>query len=263
MKQDIAHTSAIAVYQGKWADGVDTQWDSTAIAVAKLPAEKLIVVGEDGDVVAYVGGKSVQEKLAPDPVMIRNAQTISGNVFACGMKRQVYRRVDEGQWKDISAPGAKAEEEVGFEAIDGFSDKDVYAAGWGGEIWHYDGAKWTNRGSPTNLILSCVCCAPNGVVYIGGQRGTLIRGRDTTWELVPWEDEVGVDIWDVCWFQEKLYVATMQTLYTLDGNQLVEVNWGEAGRPTCYNLTSADGVLWSIGQNDVASFDGTRWQRYD
>src|SRR5262245_32035192 len=54
IQEGIAHTSAIAVYQGRWADAVDTEWDSTAIAVSRLPAEKLIAVGEDGDVVAYV-----------------------------------------------------------------------------------------------------------------------------------------------------------------------------------------------------------------
>jgi len=45
MQQGIAHTSVVAVYQGRWADGVDTEWDSTAIAVPRLPAEKAIVVG--------------------------------------------------------------------------------------------------------------------------------------------------------------------------------------------------------------------------
>src|SRR5438309_9266462 len=79
MAQGVAHTSLIAVYHGKWADGVDTDWDSTAIAVARLPAEKVIVIGEDGDVAAHVG-KAVFETLSPTPVMIRNAREIAGYV---------------------------------------------------------------------------------------------------------------------------------------------------------------------------------------
>src|SRR6185503_15317713 len=145
MKEDIAHVSLIAVYQGAWGDAVDTVWDSTAIAVSRLPAEKLIVVGEDGDVVAYAGGTSVDEVIKPAPVLIRNARTIEGQVYACGMKRQVYRRTGERTWKDVSAPFAKPKEKVGFVAIDGFSRAEIYAVGWKGEIWQYNGKKWTNR----------------------------------------------------------------------------------------------------------------------
>ena len=97
----------------------------TAIAVAKKPSERLVFIGEDGDVCTYVGGKSTTEAIKPAPVLIRNAKTVDGLVIACGMRRQVYRRVDEGEWNDISAPFSKPEEEAGFEAIDGFSLKEL------------------------------------------------------------------------------------------------------------------------------------------
>jgi hypothetical protein len=264
MAQDIAHTSLIAIDQGHWADAVNTEWDSTAIAVARLPTENAVIVGEDGDVVVYLGGgKSTSEKISPDPVVIRRACNIGGYVFVCGMKRQVYKRVDEGKWVDVSAPFPDASEKVGFEAIDGFSDKEIYAVGWKGEIWEYDGSKWTDRYSPTNVILSAVCCGPDNMVYACGQQGVMIRGRNSSWEIIEWDNEVSVDLWDLCWFQDKLYVATITNLYTLDENQLVQVDFGEMETPSCYNLTTSDGVLWSIGKDDVVSFDGKTWQRYD
>src|SRR4051794_38352033 len=102
MEEDTAHASVIAVYQGAWADAVDVDWDSTAIAVSRLPTEKVIVIGEDGDVSAYAAGKSVDETIKPTPVLIRNARCIDGQVYACGMKRQVYRRTGERTWKDLS-----------------------------------------------------------------------------------------------------------------------------------------------------------------
>jgi hypothetical protein len=222
------------------------------------------MIGEDGDVAVCLGGdESRSEKLSPQPVMIRNARTIGGFVFACGMKRQVYQRIDEDQWVDISAPFPANNEKAGFEAIDGFSTKEIYAIGWGGEIWKFNGTKWANKASPTNVILTSVCCAPNGVVYICGQQGVMITGRQDAWELVEWEDDVSVDLWDLCWFQDKLYVATMTNLYTFEQNRLVEVDFGEIDTPTCFSLTTADGVLWSIGRDDVVSFDGKSWQRYD
>jgi len=262
MKEDIAHVSLISVDQGDWADGVDVDWDSTAVAVAKLPTEKAVLVGEDGDVCTYAAGKSGKEAIKPAPVLIRNARSIEGQVYVCGMKRQVYRRTGERTWNDISAPPPKAKEEVGFEAIDGYSHKEIYCVGWKGEIWQYNGKKWTDRGSPTSVIMTAVCCAGDGVVYAAGQQGVMVRGREDEWELIEWEDDVSDDLWDLCWFKKKLYVSTMTGLYTLEGNTLVPVEI-DAGIDTFYSLTTIEDVMWSIGRDDVASFDGTNWRLYN
>lgn len=263
LERDVNHTSAICVDQGNWANASDTEWNSTAIAVAKKPAEKLVFIGEDGDVCTYVGGQSTREKIVPTPRMIRNAKTIEGYVYACGMLRQVFRRTNEYQWKNISAPLPGSDEKVGFEALDGYSGNEIYAVGWSGEIWEFDGADWHNRSSPTNLILTSVCCAGDNVVYIGGQQGVLIKGRNSVWEIVQWEEPVDADLWDLCWFQDKLYVATIASLYVLTENKLVEVDFGEIAVSSCYSLTQAEGILWSVGSYDVVSFDGTTWQKYD
>jgi hypothetical protein len=131
-------------------------------------------------------------------------------------------------WTDVSATFPDPRERVGFEAIDGYSDTEIYAVGWNGEIWEFDGTDWIGRDSPTNVILAAVCCAPNDVVYTAGLQGVLIEGRKDAWEAVRWEDDVTVDLWDLCWFQEKLYVATMTALYTLNGNSFPQR--GSCGR---------------------------------
>lgn len=265
MGQSIAHTSVVAVEGSKWADCVDTDWDSTAIAGATKPARKLVIVGEDGDVVVYLGGgNSDSETLKPTPSAIRNARGIAGYVYACGMKRQVYKRTDEKKWKAMNAPAPKkADEAVGFEAIDGYSESEVYAVGWQGEIWEHDGKAWHDHSTPTNLVLTCVCCAPDDTVYVGGQQGTLMHGRHGIWEPIDLEEDFGADVWDLCWYNDKLYIATIQALFTLKGKRLIEVDFGAAGPATCFSLTTAEGVLWSVGHQDVLSFDGKRWQRYD
>jgi hypothetical protein len=264
IEKDIKHVSLVGIDGGRWGDAFNTTWDATAIAVAKLPAEKVVLIGEDGDVSTYVAGTRENDAIVPQPVMIRHARTIGGYVHACGMKRQVFKRVGEKQWADMSAPRAGDTEEYGFEAIDGYAQNDIYAAGWGGEIWRYDGTAWTQCGSPTNVVLTSICCAPDGFVYAAGQGGVMVKGRGDAWALVDWEDEVTLDLWDVCWFQDKLYVATMFALFTLEnGNRLQEVNYGAMGPVTGFNFTTAEGVLWSIGKSDVASFDGTTWRRYD
>lgn len=265
LEQDINHTSAICVDQGNWANASDTKWDSTAIAVAKKPAEKLVFIGEDGDVCTYVGGQSTREKIMPPPRIIRNAKTIDGYVYACGMLRQVYQRIGENQWANISAPLPDSDEDkkVGFEALDGYSSGEIYAVGWNGEIWEFDGTVWKNRVSPTNLILTSVCCAGDNAVYIAGQQGLLIKGRNRAWEIVQWEEPVDVDLWDLCWFQDNLYIATISSLYVLEENKLVEVDFGGIAVDSCYSLTQAEGVMWSVGSYDVVSFNGATWRKYD
>jgi hypothetical protein len=261
IERGVAHSSVLSVYQGQWHSAGKVDWDSTAIAVARKPDEKMVLIGEDGDVFTYVGGKSDVESIKPAPKLIRSARTIDGYVYVCGMKRQCYRRAGDRKWVDMSAPVSK--EKVGFESIDGFGEKEIYAVGWQGEIWQYDGKKWKDRNSPTNVILTAVCCAGDDNVYVAGQTGVMLRGRHDEWELIDWEDEVDVDLWDLCWFQNKLYVASNTDLFTLEGNTLVAVDFGEIGTPTCFSLTTSQGVLWSIGKDDVASFDGTIWRIYE
>jgi hypothetical protein len=263
VEKGIDHVSLLGVDGGKWVSSVNTIWNSTAIAAVKSPTEKVVLIGEDGDVSTYVGGDREDETISPPPVMIRYAREIGGDVYACGSKRQVFRRTGEKQWRDMSAPRAERTEAIGFEGIDGYTENEIYASGWAGEIWRYDGANWTACSSPTNVILTALCCADDGNVYTCGQGGVLVKGRNDAWAPIAWEDEVTLDLWDVCWFNDKLYVATMFALFTLDGNRLVPVDFGEMGPVTCYNLTKAEGVLWSIGKADVASFDGTTWTKYD
>jgi hypothetical protein len=263
LEDHIPHTSLIGIYKGNWGDCTNTNWNSTAIAVAKRPTEKLVFVGEDGEVCTYLGGSTNYERTLPKVSMIRSAKTINGYVFACGMKREVYKRIDENQWIDISPSFPVNKKKVGFESIDGFSENEIYAVGWKGEIWQYDGSQWTDHSSLTNLILSSICCAPNGEVYIVGQQGILIRGRHDTWEVVDRVDDVNDDFWDLSYYKNKLYISSIKELFTLENDHLTEVDFGSIDVNSCYSLTQAEGVMWSIGGEDVISFDGKTWKKYN
>jgi len=262
VEEEVEHSRFIAFYQLKFAHMGDRNWNAVAICVAKKPVEKMVAVGEDGDVFTYVGGTVTDEVIEPRPVVLRGIGVVDGLSVACGMKRQVYRRVGENSWVAMHAPAPTPGENAGFEAIAGFNGDEIYAVGWNGEIWQWNGSNWMNRPSPTNLILTGVCCGGDEAVYICGQHATLIRGRRDTWEVVELEDIID-DFWDVCWFNDRLYLSTMTMLYSFTDGSLAPVNFG-ADRPgTCYRLTEAEGVLWSIGSDDVFSFDGTQWMRID
>ena len=50
LSESIAHTSIIGNEAGAWVSVEDTDWDSTAITIARAPAAKIVVIGEDGRV---------------------------------------------------------------------------------------------------------------------------------------------------------------------------------------------------------------------
>ena len=66
---------------------------------------------------------------------MRSVRAIEGVAYAAGMMRQVYRRDGANSWSPIDK-GMRASREdkvCGFEAIDGFTHRDIYAAGYKGE----------------------------------------------------------------------------------------------------------------------------------
>lgn len=260
-KKSIPHTRVGGIYQGQMTGAGDLTWEARGMCFVRKPTEKLITISSDGKVWTYVGGDETTEHIggAKD---LRACSAIDGFAFACGMHRQVFARKDEERWAAVHAPASKGNDVVGFEAIAGFDLKDIYAVGWQGEVWHYDGTTWTECFTPVNVILTSVICASDNQVYICGQSGTLLRGRTNRWDFLE-IDGFTDDLWDLCWFGNKLYASSMSTVYELQNNQLVPVNFGNVLPDSCYKLTAADGVMWSIGQQSICSFDGKKWQQWD
>jgi hypothetical protein len=188
---------------------------------------------------------------------IRTVAAIAGKAYAVGLRGMVYRLDALPPWTRIDENLSPA---FDVQAIDGFADSDLYAAGFRGELWHQEGQTWTHLELPTNVNLTTVKCAPDEIVYIGGHDGILVRGQESSWSIIEHE-AITADVWDLEWFEGNLYVATMSNVYRLRGDGLEPVDFGQDPPKTCYHLSAADGVLWSIGGKDVMSFDGKKWTR--
>ncbi|MBX3260627.1 MAG: hypothetical protein KF782_13120 [Labilithrix sp.] len=260
-KKSVPHTRLGSVDEGELARVCDLRWRAAGMCVVKQPSEKLVVVSADGRVFTYVGGAEGEEQI-PGVRDLRGCASVGGSAYAYGMNREVFHRAGEGAWTPMHAPGARAGEIAGFEALDGFAAGDLYAAGWEGEIWRYGDGAWSKCASPVGVILSAVCCTGDGQVYACGQSGTLVRGRGEKWQALK-TDGVPEDLWDVRWFGGALYVASMSALYRWVEGKLVAVDFGSDPPTTFHKLTDAEGVLWSIGERSVASFDGTSWRRWE
>jgi hypothetical protein len=258
LDEETEHSRFIGFQHGQLGHMGDENWNAAAMCIAKKPSEKLIVLGEGGEVFTYVKGVSETERIKPKPAALRGLAVIDGLPFACGMKRQVFKRTAENTWIKMHAPAAK---NTGFEAIAGFSEEELYVAGWGGEIWRWEDGQWQPCPSPTTEILTSVSCGEDKKVYVCGRQGTLLIGRRDKWRRVNLD--FSDDLWSSLWFEGALWLATHQSIYTFAKGKLKPVKFGKDKPGTCGMLTAAQGVLWSIGAEDVFSFDGKKWTRVD
>lgn len=262
--------SQIAFWQnGKWGNSGQVEFTVVSCSVCFYPVRQMVVIGAFGEVFLTGSGDFHEERIgtgsdAPEyRGPLRRVRGIAGKAYATGMQRQVYRRDGINVWTCIDHDmRSDRDQVVGFESIDGYSDNDIYAVGWEGEIWHFDGMCWLQKTSPTNFILTDVCCAEDGNVYVCGRMGLLLRGRDDQWQNIE-HGSLNEDIWSLAWFDNALYVATYRGIFRLSDLRLIPVEFDTDFPVTTYRLSVSDNVLWSIGAKDVMSFDGKTWTRID
>lgn len=251
--------------------GVKIDWTAIGALWVTQPQEELVIVGRDGQVRAGPLANLQDEEpfdLEPEDGKmgaLRCARLIDGKVYVAGMDRQVYRREGKDSWTslDQNLPAGEEDQVVGFEAIDGFNQNEIYAVGHEGEIWRFDGKAWRKILSPVKQILLGVHCSDDGFVYISGQSGVLLKGRHDTWESLS-QEITKQDIWDVVKFKDCLYFATEKIMFQIKEKKASAVEYGQEGTPfTFYRFSISQSEMWVIGPKDVMRFDGQTWSRID
>jgi hypothetical protein len=255
-------------YRGVWE-----QKDVPFIAnsIAHLGDETLIL-GVHGYLLRWTAAGVSEEQIDATDAGPQNfgdltdIRVIKDKSYAVGMARTAYRNDGPGNWMRIDH-GVRTPEgdlsDAGFTSIDGFRDNDIYAVGWDGEIWHYNGSQWLNIESPTNVLLQRVVCAPDGVVYACGQHGVILKGRGSNWDIIE-NTLTRETFWGAAWFKQKLYLSTMRGLFVIDSSGLMALDLSFEKPPTTkasyYRLDSDEQTLWSIGRTTVLkSGDGAAW----
>jgi hypothetical protein len=268
VRDGIPHTRLISLDQGDWG-GDDLDWTATSCTVVLEPAERFIAISPAGRVQTSGGGEFVEEASisvhGTGPQQrgpLRSVRGI-GHAYACGTNRQLYRRTAPGAWEDLARAATPAEDEWGqfcFESVDGFSETDIYAVGWEGEIWHYDGEQLQKIESPTDRTLHAIRCAGNGTACAAGQSGVILEGRGNDWTPIS-QHQTTDTFRSIEWFQDRLYLATSDQVYELEDGELRPVAWGEDIPQTCLRLSAQDDRGWSIGAKDVMELKNSHWTR--
>lgn len=149
---------------------------------------------------------------------------------------------------------------MGLNDVDGFSESEVYAAGLKGEIWRYDGTRWTAVHSPTNVQINAVRRCGE-LIYMVGVAGVVLRGRHENFEVVDTESNRS-NLDGVEMLADTIYVASQRKLYRMREDSLEEIDTGLGGTITTGSLHSADGVLWSVGARHLLTTeDGMNWKQ--
>ena len=229
----------------------------------------LIMIGTTGDVIEgdkngfnYKLIDTTEER--PNWLRQLNDLKIIGQyIYAVGMKRQVFRRpINLSKWQrcDTGVLVTRESKEIaGFLSIDGLSESEVYAVGYGGQIWNFNGIAWQQIDSPTNLMLESILCIDNNYLIAAGAEGVILKGRHNLWNVIE-QDSITETILDIETLNGLIYLSTEDGIYTLEENHVQKVDIGLDGDISTGKLHGNGKCILSIGENHVVLFDGEKWK---
>lgn len=256
---------------GKWLyRDVETIVQS-AIRLSK-PRPVGYALGRDG-LVSEASAEGVREERIADAGTgggklgyVNRIRWIGSSLYVCGHAGQVYRRTAQG-WIHLDAgvlkPSSTVAGSISLYDIDGASEHDIYVTGLNGILCHYDGAAWSHLDSPTNYHLERLVSVSEKEVYICGgseDEGLLFVGnRVDGWKMYKVEAAGGFSGLTV--FQGTPYVCSQRGLWSLRDGELIPVVPGIEPGIWFNRLVSNADILWSIGHEDLATYDGATWTR--
>ena len=254
---------------------IDEQWgradfdfDGKSLTYLSLPGSGYRgwwILGKNGEI-AEVTASGADVRQIPGAGLNRSEpygyvetiKSIAGELYVCGYGRQVYKRTD-GEWVSISDTILTRESATGFFDMDGADGSQIYAVGWKGEIYFYDGKIWHRDDSPTNSHLSNVACADDGAVWIAGNKGVVLRGGFNQWTEIS-SDEYSGNWYGMAVYEGRVYLAGNQSLAYVDEETIQPLDVGLGRAVTTNRLFTKEGLLWSVGEKDILVFDGDHWR---
>jgi hypothetical protein len=207
---------------------------------------------------AGVSGKFSQYTIADSEArgQLTRVRAIGAEFYACGWGGQVYR-LAQGSAQLIDQ-GIDPKEDDTLLDMDGASGTDMYAAGLGGVLLHFDGSQWTYLDSPTNNHLFAVKCLARADILLCGAHGGLYRGNRSGWKFIG---DAGIDenFWSICKLAGSIYIAYgNRGLFRFSRGVFKDVSFGLPFKPRTHRLDVAEN-LWSFGSDHILELVGKTW----
>ncbi len=241
------------------------------------PAGLFLTIGLGGEVFSYDGQRGNNEPAMPMAIarselraVVRGLGRVGATVYAVGWPHRVWRRRGVGQW-DVLSAGLPADQlrdddivnalrEKRLRAVAGFGDADLYAAGDGGEIWHWDGARWRRQATPASVAFVAACAADDRL-FLADETGAIWSGRGERWTRLT--SAPPFPVVDLAWYRGQLWCGMENgALERLDGSRLVSAEAPSAVSPGIQHLDVApDGsCLVAAGRWGATRHDASGWQ---
>ncbi|ROM72885.1 hypothetical protein BK654_24475 [Pseudomonas brassicacearum] len=263
--EDTEYTTLYMTLDGQWMQQT-FDFDSRSIThLIDGEYRAWWILGKRGEVVEIKQGPSSFELIADAGTggkklgYMNKITVIDGELYACGYNRQVYRR-SNGTWMHMDQgllyTGTK--DGISLESMAGHSKRDIHAVGNAGEIWFFDGSRWRQCDSPTNVDLNEVATFDQDKYIACGDDGLVLVGSKDCWTVIQ-NDEVEGDLWGAVSFQDRLYVAGFEGIGIIDNNQVKKLAIPGVKKTDGYRLRTCGNYLWSIGNDQIMRFDGTHW----
>jgi hypothetical protein len=261
---DDLRTAALQIKDGAWGSIGNFSGISHAIRYAREPEWRVLLLERNRGLYRITVKDDRFERIDEKrDGFLMDLRKIGASWYAVGAHRMIFREEKAG-WRPfddgVYVPGEEGDDQL-LLSIDGLSGNDIYAVGYGGTIFHYDGKAWSELDSPTDNGLERVLCVKKDEVYICGYGNSLYRGGVAGWRALTEPDD-SITYWDLAFFQGRLYACTKKQLFVLEGDRLEEVKI-PVKRPLGFYRMDADGdELWTCGNECVLQFDGKSWTQY-
>jgi hypothetical protein len=238
-----------------------------------------VFLEEDGDIYHLpVGREPETERIAGSGLWQEDSEgwgyltrirQIGSALYSCGTGGQVYKRLVDGSWEHIDAGLLRAKGDkhgLSLEAIAGPNEQEIYVGGWhtnvnDGVLLCWDGHRWTPAAHDIRSI-SSIHVERDGSIWACGRNGTLLHGNRRDGFAHVLEPDRTRHYVSVVSFDNQIFLATETGLFVFEGGAARRLKTGLTPEyDDGHLLQVVDGVLWAIGSEDIARFDGTSWER--
>lgn len=232
------------------------------------PAERWVFIADPGEVYVIGQGDDDDEKSITNKAhaYFMSLRCIAGGyAHAVGPGREVHRRTAANKWQrlttdDLIKSLPKELDHAGFGDIDGFSDNDLYACGPRGDLWHFNGKRWTQQDCPTDANFEKIVCAADGQVYVTADRHEIWVGRNRKWK--PIKVDLGEQFFqEIVSYGDLVIVSTDEALYEISTGTAKPLPMGQPPMSNFAHLAAGDGVMVVAGVDEAFIYDGSRWKK--
>lgn len=250
-------------------------------------ARKVYALSEEGEIECFSREKISIEVikdagLRPDSRMygyVNKMRYIDDALYVCGDRGQIYKKTFE-TWSHFDdgilqasplisdSPDLSLSKKI-KKAIDSIinlfdingSKDGIYTVGSNGFIAYHNGTIWKKLTQLTAADLHSIYMTSSGTIWIVGEQGTVITG-DIKFGFTLITDKImDVDFYSVTQFQDRIYIAASDGIYTIEKNR--SLNKLDFPTGEISNIESKDGVMWALSSDKLLRFDGYKWDEFE